>query len=64
MLRSILLLTAIAAALVVVVGTGCNRSDWAVDPALLAKYQARLVLAEEPDGVQTVLLISLIDEGN
>jgi len=55
MFRSILLFAGIAAALVVVAGTGCNRSDWAVNPALLAEHQARLVLAEEPDGVQTVL---------
>jgi len=55
MFRSNLLFAGIAAALVVVAGTGCNRSDWAVSPALLAKYQARLVLTEEPDGVQTVL---------
>jgi hypothetical protein len=55
MFRSIFLFAGIAAALVVVAGTGCNRSDWAVNPALLAEHQARLVLAEEPDGVQTVL---------
>ena len=55
MFRSNLLFVGIAAALVVVAGTGCNRSDWAVSPALLAEHQARLVLAEEPDGVQTVL---------
>lgn len=55
MFRSILLFAGIAAALVVVAGTGCNRSDSAMNPALLAEYQARLVLAEEPDGVQTVL---------
>ncbi len=55
MFRSILLFAGIAAALVVVAGTGCNRSDSTVSPALLAEHQARLVLAKEPDGVQTVL---------
>lgn len=52
MLRSILSFSGFAAALVMMAGTGCNQS---VSPAVLAEHQARLVLAEEPDGVQTVL---------
>jgi hypothetical protein len=45
----------IAVALLAMALSGCGSSDSAIDPALLAEHQARLVLNEEPDGVQTVL---------
>jgi hypothetical protein len=45
----------IAVAMLVVVTVGCGSSDSAIDPAVLAQHQARFVLAEEPDGVLTVL---------
>ncbi len=34
---------------------GCGRSGPSVSPEVLASHQAQLLLAEEPDGVQTVL---------
>ena len=55
MFRSMLLFSGAAAALVVVAGTGCRRSDWAVYPALLGQHPALLGLDEEPDARQTVL---------
>ena len=54
-MRSILSFFGISAALVVVAATGCDQSDSTISPAVLAAHQTRLVLAEEPDGVQTVL---------
>jgi len=55
MIRSTYLLAGVAALLSLVASTGCNQSSSAVPPAVLAGYQTRLVLAEEPDGAITVL---------
>jgi hypothetical protein len=54
-MRSFLSFSGITGALLAMVAVGCGSSDSAIDPALLAEHQARLVLAEEPDGVLTVL---------
>lgn len=55
MIRSFFPLVVAFAALLAVAGTGCTESGPSVSREVLAQQQARLVLAEEPDGAQTVL---------
>jgi hypothetical protein len=55
MSRLIIPLVAVVEAQLVMVGIGCSRSGPSVAPEVLSQQRARFVLAEEPDGAQTVL---------
>jgi hypothetical protein len=54
-MRVILRFSAITVVMMAVVSVGCDMPDSAVSPAVVAEHRGRLTLAEEPDGVQTVL---------
>lgn len=55
MIRSFFLFTGVVSFLALVVGVGCDEPASAIDPALLTGHRAQFVLAEEPEGVMTVL---------
>jgi hypothetical protein len=54
-MRVFLRFSAISFVMMAVVSVGCDKPDSALSPAVVAEHRGRLTLAEEPDGVQTVL---------